>query len=165
MVIAWCRRLSSRESSSPWLFFDVEPQQVIQHVLAIVSSKNINGIFERNYSVLTPPGYYKKIYQYNYSQRIIGVIYLKPTNSSQSGIRFHLWTVSKGPKSRVSDTVDSGHVWSKSIFEKVSDILACIFFHSTNHFATTLILTTLFKLSNIVPITSYKTNNITLVHN
>ena len=56
---------------------------------------------------------------------------LKPTNSSQSGIRFHLWTVSKGPKSRVSDTADSGHEWSKSILENVSDMLVIIHLSSS----------------------------------
>ena len=52
--------------------------------------------------------------------------YLNPTNSSQSGIRFHLCTVSNGPKSRVRETADSGQLWSKSIFEKVSAILSDI---------------------------------------
>lgn len=49
--------------------------------------------------------------------------YLKPTNSSQSGIRFHLWTVSNGPKSSVRDTAVSGQLWSNPIFVKLSDIV------------------------------------------
>jgi hypothetical protein len=54
VVIPWGWRsiLRPRESPTPTLFFDVETQQVVQHALAIVSTKHINSVFVSNHSVL-----------------------------------------------------------------------------------------------------------------
>ena len=49
------------------------------------------------------------------SNKIYSNIYLAPTNSSHSGIRLHLCTVSNGPKSNVKHSVLSGQLWSNSI--------------------------------------------------
>ena len=40
---------------------------------------------------------------------------LAPTNSSQAGILRHLFTVSKGPKSRVRQSAESDQLGSKSV--------------------------------------------------
>ena len=50
----WCWRciLRSGEGSSPALFLDVKPQEVVQHALAIVPAKHVDGVLVGNHRVL-----------------------------------------------------------------------------------------------------------------
>ena len=50
----WCWRciLRSGEGSSPALLLNVKPQEVVQHALAIVPAKHVDGVLVGNYRVL-----------------------------------------------------------------------------------------------------------------
>ena len=50
----WCWRciLRSGEGSSPALLLNVKPQEVVQHALAIVPAKHVDGVLVGNHRVL-----------------------------------------------------------------------------------------------------------------
>merc|ERR1719505_551556 len=48
----WGSILRSGEGSSPALLLDVKPQEVVQHALAIVPTKHVDGVLVGNHRVL-----------------------------------------------------------------------------------------------------------------
>ena len=54
VIISRCWWKASVESTAPRLFSNIKSKEVIEHPLAIVSAKDIDGIFVGNYSVLAP---------------------------------------------------------------------------------------------------------------
>jgi len=58
--------------------------------------------------------------------------YLAPTNSSQDGIRLHLWTISNGPKSRVRHSALSSQLTSLVGLSVHADAISNVIQHTNS---------------------------------